>query len=52
MTSYIAGWLRAALPRMPEEGVQAVTSYLTSQDQLHQLAAGIGLKDIVLSEVN
>ncbi|XP_037093057.1 39S ribosomal protein L44, mitochondrial-like [Pollicipes pollicipes] len=50
MTSYVAGWLRAALPRVPEEGVQAVTSYLTSRSQLHDLASGIGLKDIVLSE--
>lgn len=50
MTSYIAGWLRAALPRLPEEGVQAVTSYLTSQDQLYQLAVGLGLKDLVLSQ--
>ena len=51
MTSYIAGWLRAALPQLPEEGVQAVTSYLTSQQKLYQLASGIGLKDIILSEV-
>ncbi|XP_037091848.1 39S ribosomal protein L44, mitochondrial-like [Pollicipes pollicipes] len=50
MTSYVAGWLRAALPRVPEEGVQAVTSYLTSRSQLHDLASGIGLRDIVLSE--
>ncbi|KAF0291836.1 39S ribosomal protein L44, mitochondrial [Amphibalanus amphitrite] len=50
MTSYISGWLRSALPLLPEEGVQSVTSYLTSQQELNQLASGIGLKDIVLSE--
>ncbi|XP_043234390.1 39S ribosomal protein L44, mitochondrial-like [Amphibalanus amphitrite] len=50
MTSYISGWLRSALPLLPEEGVQSVTSYLTSQQELNQLASGIGLKDIILSE--
>jgi len=50
MASCASGWLRAALPRMPEEGIQAVTSHLTSHSQLLELAYSIGMKDLVLAE--
>jgi len=46
----VAGWLRAALPDFPEEGVQAVVGYLTCEDMLAEVAFHIGTRDLVLTK--
>jgi len=45
----VVSWLRGALPALPEEGVQALKSYLTSIDMTSDLAFHIGFKDLILS---
>jgi large subunit ribosomal protein L44 len=45
----VASWLRGALPALPEEGVQAMKSYLTSEDLLADIGFHIGFKDLILA---
>jgi len=45
----VLSWLRGALPALPEEGVQAMKSYLTSAEMLAEIGFHIGFKDLILS---
>jgi len=45
----VVGWLRGALPALPEEGVQAVSSSLLSEDSLADVSFHIGTKDLILA---
>jgi len=46
----IASYLRTALPNLPEEGVEAVTSYLTTDEKLAHVSFHIGTMDLILSK--
>jgi len=41
--------LRTVLPALPEEGIQAVKEYLSSEDVLAHISFHIGTKDLILS---
>merc|ERR1719483_932162 len=43
-------WLRGALPLLPEEGIAAVTDYLTTETMMAGIAFHLGLRELVLSE--
>merc|ERR1719483_46670 len=43
-------WLRGALPLLPEEGIAAVTDYLTTETMTASIAFHLGLRELVLSE--
>jgi len=43
----LTSWLRGALPALPEQGIQAVKEYLTSEDVLTDIAFHIGCKDLI-----
>jgi len=43
-------WLRSALPFLPEEGINAILQYLTSENMIADIAFHIGLRELVLSE--
>jgi len=45
----VVSWLRGAFPALPEEGVQAVTQFLLSEDVLADISFHIGTKDLILS---
>jgi len=45
----VQNWLRTALPYLPEEGIQAVKSYLLSEDVLAEVSFHIGTKDLILA---
>lgn len=49
VSKYTCGWLRAALPLMPEEGIQSVARHLTSKKRLIQLAESLGMRDLILT---
>eukprot|EP00088_Acartia_fossae_P000551 TRINITY_DN10225_c0_g1_i6.p1 TRINITY_DN10225_c0_g1~~TRINITY_DN10225_c0_g1_i6.p1 ORF type:complete len:369 (-),score=71.02 TRINITY_DN10225_c0_g1_i6:477-1517(-) len=49
ISKIITNWLRGALPALPEEGVQAVKTYLTSEDILADLGFHIGFKDLIMA---
>lgn len=44
--------LTEALPKFPEDGVQAICNHLTSSASLANVASHIGLRDIVLCAVS
>ncbi|XP_054155229.1 39S ribosomal protein L44, mitochondrial-like, partial [Oppia nitens] len=48
--SYIKPYLRHFLPRLPEEGIQAIYDYLMSEEVLSDVAKWIGCIDLVLCE--
>jgi len=43
-------WLRGALPLLPEEGIAAVTDYLTTETMTANVSFHLGLRELVLSE--
>jgi len=43
----LTSWLRGALPALPEQGIQAVKEYLTSEEVLSDIAFHIGCKDLI-----
>jgi len=43
-------WLRGALPLLPEEGIEAVKTFLTREMMLADVAFHLGLRELVLSE--
>ena len=46
----VKGFVRSSLPFMPEEGVEAIKDYLTSDEMLSRVAYHIGTKDLILSK--
>ncbi|KAK3886336.1 hypothetical protein Pcinc_009512 [Petrolisthes cinctipes] len=50
ITDYSSKFLRAALPLFPEEGISAVTEYLSSEVVLAEVGFGIGLRDLILCQ--
>ena len=46
----IASYIRTALPNLPEEGVKAVTIYLTTDEKLAHVSFHIGTMDLILSK--
>ncbi|XP_045122215.1 39S ribosomal protein L44, mitochondrial-like [Portunus trituberculatus] len=50
ITQYCFGYLRAALPLLPEEGISALVDYLLSEDVMSAVGYGIGLRDLILCE--
>ena len=46
----IKGFVRSALPFLPEEGVEAIKNYLTSDEMLSRVSYHIGTKDLILSK--
>ena len=46
----IVCWLRTALPAFPEEGIDSLADYLTSQDMLANVSYHIGTRELVLLE--
>ena len=48
LTSYV----RWALPYLPEEGVEAVVTFLTTEQLLAHVSFHIGTMDLILSEVS
>jgi len=51
MSSTLERWLQAALPKFPEEGIKAVTQYLTSEELLADVGYHLGLRELVHSPV-
>ena len=47
----LRGYLRWALPYLPEEGVEAVTEFLTEDKLLAHVSFHIGTMDLILSPV-
>eukprot|EP00057_Strongylocentrotus_purpuratus_P032440 XP_787663.4 PREDICTED: 39S ribosomal protein L44, mitochondrial [Strongylocentrotus purpuratus] len=47
-SDYIAGYLRHALPKVPEEGYRAINQYLMNGKVLSYVASNLGLRDLVL----
>ena len=45
-------YLRTTLPYLPEEGIEAVTKFLTSEELLAHVSFHIGTLDLVLTEVS
>ena len=46
----IQGFVRSALPYIPEEGVEEIEKYLTSDEMLSRVSYHIGTKDLILSK--
>ena len=46
----LKAFVRMALPNIPEEGVEAIKSYLTSDEMLSRISFHIGTKDLILSK--
>jgi len=46
----LGSWLRGALPLLPEEGIEAVIKYLTTDTMMADVAFHLGVRDLVLSE--
>ena len=46
----LKAFVRIALPNIPEEGVEAIKSYLTSDEMLSRISFHIGTKDLILSK--
>merc|ERR1719357_823497 len=46
----LGSWLRGALPLLPEEGIEAVINYLTTDTMMADIAFHLGVRDLVLSE--
>ena len=46
----LKAFVRTALPYIPEEGVEAITDFLTSDEMLARIAFHIGTKDLILSK--
>nr|XP_054749364.1 39S ribosomal protein L44, mitochondrial-like [Lytechinus pictus] len=47
-SDYIAGFLRQALPKVPEQGHRAINQYLMSGEVLSYVASNLGLRDLIL----
>ena len=47
----LSGFVRVALPKLPEEGVEAIVKYLTKDEVLAHVGFHIGIKDLILCEV-
>lgn len=50
ITEYCFGYLRTALPLLPEEGISALVEYLLSEEMMSAVGYGIGLRDLILCE--
>ena len=46
----LKAFVRIALPNIPEEGVEAIKNYLTSDEMLSRISFHIGTKDLILSK--
>ena len=46
----IKGFVRKALPYIPEEGVIAITRFLMTDEMLARISFHIGTKDLILSK--
>ena len=46
----LKGFVRSALPYLPEEGVEAIKCFLTTDEMLASIAFHIGTKDLILSK--
>ena len=46
------GYVRAALPYLPEEGVEAFVGFLTSEETMADISFHIGTKDLIMAEVS
>jgi len=46
----VASYTRTALPNLPEEGVEAVTNYLTTDEKLAHVSFHLGTMDLILSK--
>ncbi|XP_058825962.1 large ribosomal subunit protein mL44 [Topomyia yanbarensis] len=46
---YVQAFLLTALPKLPEEGIQAIAGYLTTENQLAYVSKHLGTTDIILS---
>ena len=44
------GFVRSVLPYIPEEGVEAIKRFLTTDEMLATIAFHIGTKDLIFSE--
>ena len=47
----LRAYLRTSLPHLPEEGVEAITNFLTREELLAHVSFHIGTLDLVLSQV-
>ena len=47
----LRAYLRTSLPHLPEEGVEAITNFLTREELLAHASFHIGTLDLVLSQV-
>jgi len=50
ITDALGSWLRGALPLLPEEGIEAVINYLTTETMMADIAFHLGMRELVLSE--
>ena len=46
----VEGFVRKALPYIPEDGVKAITCFLTTDEMLARISFHIGTKDLILSK--
>ena len=46
----LKSFVRSALPSIPEEGVEEIKNYLSSDEMLSRVAYHIGTKDLILSK--
>ena len=46
----LKAFVRTALPYLPEEGVEAIKNFLTTEEMLAHISFHIGTKDLVLSK--
>ncbi|RZF36722.1 hypothetical protein LSTR_LSTR005035 [Laodelphax striatellus] len=49
INNYSLNFLRSAFPKLPEEGVIAVQTYLTCEENLSTLAKNLGVADLMLT---
>lgn len=48
INNFVVRYLRRALPRFPEEGIQSIKSHLVSDDTLSHVASNLGLPELIL----
>lgn len=49
---YVEAFVRAHLPKFPEDGVRAVKEYLLSEEMLAKISKDLGTTDIIFSAVS
>lgn len=51
ISEYVEKFLLQSLPKLPKDGINAIKSYLTSEEVLANVSSHLGTKEIILSAV-